>query len=79
MVFCCVLQIEWVCVIDHGYPIITQGKFMLMATLQTDAYAQENTIYNVTGNIYYMIICRIFFLGMRQGFETDALIGLTKI
>lgn len=33
MVFCCVLQIEEVCDIDHGYPIITQGNFMLMATL----------------------------------------------
>lgn len=26
MVHCCVLQIEGVCVIDHGYPIITQGN-----------------------------------------------------
>lgn len=34
MVHCRVLQIEGVCVVDYGYPIITQGNFMLTVILK---------------------------------------------
>lgn len=47
MVHCRVLQIEGVCVVDYGYPIITQGNFMLTVILNL-MHTLREMLYNVT-------------------------------
>lgn len=47
MVHCRVLQIEGVCVVDYGYPIITQGNFML-TVIPKLMHTLREMLYNVT-------------------------------
>lgn len=47
MVHCRVLQIEGMCVVDYGYPIITQGNFMLTVILKL-MHTLREMLYNVT-------------------------------